>query len=204
MKKYLHIALMLLCVFVVSSCKDDDDDTEAVEREAYKLEQDIAFQAKVNETGFVRWYSEAGDGYVCAKLIEKGNGKQAYFNSRVSVYYKGSLTDGTEFDARLFEDGTPFKCAVSSYYANYSNSNPNGYGSVISGWTVALQHMVEGDKYEVWIPQQLAYGASDNGDIPAYSTLIFEIELVSVDEQAASASKKLIYKRIKRGWLYNV
>lgn len=44
------------------------------------------------------------------------------------------------------------------------------------------------DKYEVWIPQQLAYGASDNGDIPAYSTLIFEIELVSVDEQAASAS----------------
>ena len=170
MKKYLHIALMLLCVFVVSSCKDDDDDTEAVEREAYKLEQDIAFQAKVNETGFVRWYSEAGDGYVCAKLIEKGNGKQAYFNSRVSVYYKGSLTDGTEFDARLFEDGTPFKCAVSSYYANYSNSNPNGYGSVISGW------------------QQLAYGASDNGDIPAYSTLIFEIELVSVDEQAASAS----------------
>lgn len=112
MKKYLHIALMLLCVFVVSSCKDDDDDTEAVEREVYKLEQDIAFQAKVNETGFVRWYSEAGDGYVCAKLIEKGNGKQAYFNSRVSVYYKGSLTDGTEFDARLFEDGTPFKCAV--------------------------------------------------------------------------------------------
>ena len=95
MKKYLHIALMLLCVFVVSSCKDDDDDTEAVEREVYKLEQDIAFQAKVNETGFVRWYSEAGDGYVCAKLIEKGNGKQAYFNSRVSVYYKGSLTDGT-------------------------------------------------------------------------------------------------------------
>ena len=121
-------------------------------------------------------------------VLARINGKQAYFNSRVSVYYKGSLTDGTEFDARLFEDGTPFKCAVSSYYANYSNSNPNGYGSVISGWTVALQHMVEGDKYEVWIPQQLAYGASDNGDIPAYSTLIFEIELVSVDEQAASAS----------------
>ena len=192
MKKYLHIALMLLCVFVVSSCKDDDDDTEAVEREAYKLEQDIAFQAKVNETGFVRWYSEAGDGYVCAKLIEKGNGKQAYFNSLVSVYYKGSLTDGTVFDQQLFDDGIPFPCAVSPYYAKtvtdpVTNSQTK-YGSVISGWTVALQHMVEGDKYEIWIPQQLAYGASDNGDIPAYSTLIFEIELVSVDEQAASAS----------------
>ena len=192
MKKYLHIALMLLCVFVVSSCKDDDDDTEAVEREAYKLEQDIAFQAKVNETGFVRWYSEAGDGYVCAKLIKKGDGKQAYFNSLVSVYYKGSLTDGTVFDQQLFDDGIPFPCAVSPYYAKtvtdpVTNSQTK-YGSVISGWTVALQHMVEGDKYEIWIPQQLAYGASDNGDIPAYSTLIFEIELVSVDEQAASAS----------------
>lgn len=183
MKKYLHIALMLLCVFVISSCKEEDD-TEAIEREAYKLEQDIAFQANVNEAGFEKWASEAGNGYVFAKLIKKGDGKKAYFNSRVSVYYRGSLTDGTEFDARLFEDGTPFKCAVHSTYANYSTVNPDGYGSVISGWTVALQHMVEGDKYEVWIPQQLAYGASGSGDIPGYSTLIFEMELVSVDEQA--------------------
>ncbi len=142
----------------------------------------------MNEAGFEKWASEAGNGYVFAKLIKKGDGKKAYFNSRVSVYYRGSLTDGTEFDARLFEDGTPFKCAVHSTYANYSTVNPDGYGSVISGWTVALQHMVEGDKYEVWIPQQLAYGASGSGDIPGYSTLIFEMELVSVDEQAVKPS----------------
>ncbi len=192
MKKYLHIALMLLCVLVVSSCKDDNDDTEAVEKEAYRLEQDIAFQAKVNDTGFEKWVSEAGDGYVFAKLIKKGDGKKAYFNSLVSVYHKGSLTDGTIFDQRLFDDGVPFPCAVSPYYAK-TVKDPvtevkTTYGSVISGWTVALQHMVEGDKYEVWIPQELAYGASGSGSIPGYSTLIFEIELVSVDEQATTTS----------------
>lgn len=185
MKKYLQIALMLFSVLLVSSCKDSDD-SEAVDQEAYRLEQDIAFQAKANDSNYVKWVSEAGDGYVFAKQIKKGNGKKAYFTSRVSVYYKGTLTDGTEFDQRLFDDGTPLRCAVNSLYANYSSYNPTGYSSVISGWSVALQNMVEGDKFEVWIPQQLAYGSMTSGKIPAYSTLIFEMELVSVDEQAVS------------------
>ena len=191
MKKYLHIALMLLCVFAVSSCKDDDD-TKAVEQEAYRLEQDAAFQAKANDSRYEKWDSEAGNGFVFAKLIKKGDGKQAYFNSLVSVYYKGSLTDGTVFDQKLLEDGTPFNCAVSPYYSTTITdpvtSVKTQYGSVITGWGVALQHMVEGDKYEVWIPQQLAYGANGSGSIPGYSTLIFEIELVSVDVQAVKPS----------------
>lgn len=180
MKKYLHIALMLLCTLAISSCKDDNDESKAVEQEAYKLENDIAFQAKGNDPDYVKWVSEAGDGVVYAKLIKKGNGKQIFFTSLVSIYYKGSLIDGTEFQQQLFEDGVPFKCAVSPYYAAYNSA----YSSVISGWGVALQNMVEGDKYEVWIPQQLGYGATDKGTIPPYSTLIFEIEVVSVDEQA--------------------
>lgn len=180
MKKYLHIALMLLCTLAISSCKDDNDESKAVEQEAYKLENDIAFQAKGNDPDYVKWTSEAGDGVVYAKLIKKGNGEKIFFTSLVSIYYKGSLIDGTEFQQELFEDGVPFKCAVSPYYAAYNSE----YSSVISGWSVALQNMVEGDKYQVWIPQQLGYGATDKGTIPPYSTLIFEIEVVSVDEQA--------------------
>jgi FKBP-type peptidyl-prolyl cis-trans isomerase len=190
MKKYLHIALMLLCVFVVSSCKDDNDDTAAVEQEAYKLENETAFLAKGQDPSYVKWVSEAGEGYVYAKLIKKGNGKQAYFNSLVSVYYKGSLIDGTVFQQQLFDDGEPFTCAVSPYYT-YTKRDPTTgaiiatWSSVISGWSVALQNMVEGDKYEVYIPYQLAYGASGQGSIKPYSTLVFEIELVSIDLQAA-------------------
>ncbi|MDO4755937.1 MAG: FKBP-type peptidyl-prolyl cis-trans isomerase [Parabacteroides sp.] len=179
MKKYLHIALMLLCVLALPACGGDEVDTEAVEKEAYKLEQEIAFLEKANDPNYVKWESEAGDGYVFAKLIKKGNGKRAYFNSLVSVYYKGFFVDGKSFDAYQPEDGIPFRCSVSSYYAN------TYYTSVIDGWGVALQHMVEGDIYEVWIPQELGYGEIDNGDIPANSTLVFQIELISVDLQAA-------------------
>lgn len=191
MKKYLHIALMLLCVLVVSSCKGDEDNTDAVEQEAYKLENETAFLAKKLDPSYVQWVSTANEGFVFAKLIKKGNGKQAFFNSRVSVYYKGSLIDGTVFDQQLFDDGIPFKCAVSPYYT-YTLRNPSTgaviatWSSVITGWGIALQNMVEGDKYEVWIPQELGYGASGQGEIKPYSTLVFEIELVSVDVQAAS------------------
>ena len=51
---------------------------------------------------------------------------------------------------------------------------------VIKGWTEALQLMPEGSKYKLYIPQELAYGTNDHGDIPAGSTLIFEVELLKV------------------------
>lgn len=188
MKYCLHVVWMMMCLLLVCSCKDDEDNLDEVEQEAYRAEQDIAFQSKANDPEYERWDSPAGNGYVFAKLLKEGNGKRIYFTSRLSVYYKGYLTDGTVFDQQLVEDGAPFLCAVSSYYANYSSYYGTGYSSVIEGWTVALQYMCEGDKYEVWIPQSLAYGSTSTDDIPAYSTLIFEIEVVSIDEQAVSLS----------------
>lgn len=193
MSKYLSVVGIFLCLlFVLPSCKGDKDNTEEIEQEAYKQKNDAAFEAKASDLSYVKWMSQANDGYVFAKLITKGTGKKIYYNSRISVYYKGWKIDGTVFDSRLFDDGAPLKCAVSSYYANYNSSyNPSGYMSVLEGWGVALQNMVEGDKYEIWIPQQLGNGSekqsgsTDAKAIPAYSTLIFEIEVVSVDEQAA-------------------
>lgn len=183
MKKYLHFVLVAVCVLIASSCKDESNEND-IEKELYKTEQEQAFLAMEVAPGFVKWFSQAGDGFVFAKQLRKGDGKRAYFNSRVSVYYKGTLTDGTVFDQRELLDGVPLKCAVNANYANYNSTTGAGYMSVISGWGVALQNMVEGDKYEVWIPQQLGYGAIDKTEIPAYSTLIFEIDLVSVDEEA--------------------
>lgn len=189
MKKYLHIALMMLCVIAIStSCKDDDNND--VIDDTWRLQNEAAFQEKANDPEFIKILSEGNNGFIFVKKIKKGNGQRAFFTSRVTVYYRGWAIDKTKneyFDKLEFEDGEPFRCAVSSQYANYSESyNPYGYSSVISGWGVALQNMVVGDKWEVWIPQELAYGTQDYGNIKGYSTLIFEMELMAVPEVAAT------------------
>ena len=177
MKKCWHIALMLLCVLFVSSCGGGDDD-EIID-DVWKVENEAAFAETGKSPGYFKLLSEANNGFVYYKPIKNGDGKQVYYNSKLKVYYKGSLIDGTVFDHKEFDDGIPFSCTPSPTVA----SEDSKYSSVISGWTVALQHMVEGDKWEVWIPQGLGYGSTAYGSIPAYSTLIFEIEVVEVVEQ---------------------
>jgi len=100
------------------------------------------------------------------KVITAGEGKSPQKSDKVTVHYRGTLIDGTEFDS------------------SYSRGEPAtfGVGQVIPGWTEALQLMKEGDKWEIVIPSQLAYGERGAGaKIPPSSTLIFEVELISVD-----------------------
>lgn len=101
------------------------------------------------------------------KLVSAGTGKvrkSPKATDTVTVHYRGTLVDGTEFD--------------SSYKRNEPTSFPlNG---VIKGWTEGLQHMKTGDKFIFYIPSDLAYGDSGAGLIGPDSTLIFEVELISV------------------------
>lgn len=188
MKKYLQIALMMLCVLVVTSCKDDKDD---VIDDTWKIENEAAFQAKLNDPEFTRIDSPGNNGHIFVKKLKQGNGAKIYFNSRVTAYYKGRLINSKEdeyFDKWEFEDGTPMKFAVSSYSSNYNYTYKTGYMAPILGWTVALQNMVVGDKWEVWIPQELGYGANEQTNIPAYSTLIFEIEVMELKAVTAGTT----------------
>jgi len=100
------------------------------------------------------------------KIIEKGAGKTPTANDKVKTHYRGTLIDGTEFD--------------SSYKRNQPVEFP--VKNVIKGWTEALQLMKEGGKWELYIPANLAYGEPGRPNIPANSTLIFEIELLEVLE----------------------
>lgn len=86
----------------------------------------------------------------------------------VSVHYHGTLTDGSVFDSSV-ERGTPAEFPVNR---------------VIAGWTEALQLMSVGDKWKLYIPANLAYGAqSPSPKIPANSALVFEVELLDVKQE---------------------
>ena len=105
-------------------------------------------------------------GGVQYKVIKEGNGAIPADTSRVKVNYEGRLLDGTVFDSS-YKRGEPaeFRC-----------------NQVIKGWTEALVHMPAGSVWEVYVPQELAYGPRQQGnDIKPFSMLIFKIELLEVN-----------------------
>jgi FKBP-type peptidyl-prolyl cis-trans isomerase len=98
------------------------------------------------------------------KVITEGKGNSPKGSDTVSVHYRGTLIDGTEFD--------------SSYKRNQPAAFPvNG---VIKGWAEALQLMKEGSKWQLVVPANLAYGESGRPGIPPNAVLIFEVELVKI------------------------
>ena len=100
------------------------------------------------------------------EVLKSGDGKTPGPNDKVTVHYHGTLIDGTVFDSSV----------------DRNSPATFGVGQVIRGWTEALQLMKEGDKFRLYIPQDLAYGANPHpgGPIEPYMALIFDVELLSV------------------------
>ena len=107
------------------------------------------------------------------KVVTEGDGPKPKADDLVSVHYKGTLLDGTEFDS------------------SYKRGEPAEFGvnQVIPGWTEALQLMPVGSKWELVIPADLAYGPGGaGGDIGPNSTLQFEVELLEIKDKEAAAA----------------
>ena len=107
--------------------------------------------------------TESGLQYI---VIFEGNGKTPSESSNVTVHYHGTTPDGEIFDSSIGGEPATF-----------------GLNQVIKGWSEGVQLMKEGAKYKFFIPQELAYGANPRpgGPIKPYMPLVFEIELISVN-----------------------
>jgi len=102
------------------------------------------------------------------KVVKTGSGKKPTTTDTVTVHYRGTLIDGKEFDSS-YRRGKPATFPVNA---------------VIPGWTEALTLMEEGARWELFIPPNLAYGERSAGrDIGPNATLIFEVELISIEEK---------------------
>jgi FKBP-type peptidyl-prolyl cis-trans isomerase len=103
------------------------------------------------------------------ETLKAGSGEQEVVEGdSVTVNYTGTLEDGTKFDSSL-DRGIPFTFTV-------------GTGEVIKGWDLGIVGMKVGEKRQLTIPANLAYGADGFGDIPANATLIFRVDLISINE----------------------
>ena len=108
------------------------------------------------------------------KVLVEGNGPVPTSKDEVEVVYEGRLIDGTVFDSTASHGEKSDKFRV---------------GSLIKGWAEALTMMPSGSKWEVYIPQELAYGARQAGQIPPYSTLVFTLELKGIVPPPAKAGQ---------------
>ncbi len=98
------------------------------------------------------------------KILKEGKGAIPADTSNVEVNYEGKLIDGTVFDSSL-ERGKPATFSVNQ---------------VIAGWQEVLKMMPVGSEWEIYIPQDKAYGSRETGNIPPFSTLIFKVELLGI------------------------
>lgn len=193
MKKYWRFIVMWIAGLALVACSDDDSNSWYLPvDEAWREANVNAFEQRANDEGIEYINSQSNNGRILYKVLKKGEGtEQIYYTSQVECYYKGCfiadengnyiqnrdsvLSQGEVFDSRLREnDDDPFLFTVGS--------------DVVDGWSTALQHMHEGDIWEVWVPYSLGYGVNGNvsqaGDtIQPYTTLVFQIEVVDIVEQ---------------------
>jgi len=143
------------------------------EQRAIQLQNDFAEESATAARDLAKYLAknnivaeptESGLYYV---VTEPGNGEKPEVGKPVTMHYTGKLIDGTVFDSSV-ERNQPFQFVL-------------GVGQVIPGWDEGVQLMTKGEKGMLYIPYYLGYGERDMGEIPPFSNLIFEVELIDFE-----------------------
>ena len=180
MKKIVQYLVIFIVICSFASCKEEEKDNHEERWMITNIEAINKIRANPEYKGL---QSPGNEGSIYYKALKSGEGTDTIrYTSIVSCYYKGwfvadyehrNIKAGDLFEQKLIDDGPP------GYFTFNDVSS-------ISGYKTALQHMVKGDKWEIWMPYQLAYGRTGTTNmegktvVPPYSTLVFEIEVVDV------------------------
>jgi len=193
MIKRLDIKLMFIAALALlpAACdkaeKKDTQDMEAVETDTSKVVKTKEELAKLSQDYLNENAKKDGvivtDSGLQYEILVEGTGPIPTAEDYAEVHYAGSLLDGTEFDSS-YKRGEPAVFPV---------------GGLIPGWVEALQLMPTGSKWRLTIPSDIAYGDREAGPIPANSTLVFEMELLSIKtaEEAEASQRAQAEKWIK-------
>lgn len=152
MRSLIKIACCFLLLICGTACKKKKIISQATEDENIIVKYISEHNLKATATGSGLYYV----------MSSEGTGIQPNLNSLVTINYKGTLTDGTVFDQKT----------GGAYSTNLSK--------VIQGWQEGIPLFKKGGKGMLLIPSALGYGTKANGNIPANSVLIFDVELVDV------------------------
>ncbi|HOI31166.1 MAG: FKBP-type peptidyl-prolyl cis-trans isomerase [Bacteroidales bacterium] len=157
-------SIMRFDIRLINFMSPDEFEAEQHQKKMAQIEEsDKLLQAFLEQENITVSPTESGLYYI---EKERGNGVKPQKGQIVKVHYAGRLTNGLPFDDS-YSKGKPFEFEL-------------GAGRVIKGWDEGIALMRKGGKAMLIIPQNLAYGERETGRIPAYSPLVFEVELVDI------------------------
>jgi FKBP-type peptidyl-prolyl cis-trans isomerase FklB len=188
--------------FIDAMKQDSTYFSQTAAEEFFKMKQEVDKKAKddklygANRDAGIKFLKENAqkEGVITTasglqyKILVQGDGQVPQLTDKVQVHYEGRLIDGTVFDASRKHGDKP-----SEFRAD----------QVIKGWTEALTMMPVGSKWQLFIPQELAYGERNMSNIKPYSTLIFDVELLGIvgaktEEPAKAEPAKAAPKNTKK------
>lgn len=181
-----------------TACSETDDETSEFEDWQNKNEtyfNNIYSQAETAiQNGSTDWkiftnwsfnedIATDADDHIVVKVLQAGTGSGCpMYSDSVMVHYRGRL-----IPSKTYSDGYVFDESYEGTF-NENTALPSKFvtSGLVDGFATALQNMHIGDNWEVYIPYQLGYGTTTNSSIPAYSTLIFDIQLAGYSRAGSS------------------
>ena len=167
MNRFCFLTAFVFGLLLLTASCGDDDDTKQSE---WRARNETTFKAYLSNSAYSKLATLTGSGdTIVYKVLEKGTGRRVLFTDVVNVTYTGQLAvNDSIFDTT---DGSSLENIGRSF---------NIADGVIPGWRTALQYMSVGDRWELVVPYPLAYGEAGSKSILPYSTLKFDMKVISI------------------------